>query len=68
MIGTIYDPFLSITTTPGSLSLEDNKELISLIDAPTEPTKILNSNFPHFSLKICLGFTNLTESFIFLSL
>ena len=48
--------------------MEDNKELISLIEAPTEPTKIINSNFSHFSLKICLGFTNLTESFIFLSL
>ena len=49
---------LSITITPGSLSLEDNKELISLIEAPTEPIKIIKSNLIHFSLRIDFGFTN----------
>ena len=56
MIGTIFDPFLSITTTPGSLSLEDNKGEISLIDAPTDPIKIIKSNLSHFSRRIDFGF------------
>ena len=42
---------------------KDSKELISLREAPTDPTKIIKSNLAHFCLKINFGFIN--EIFLF---
>ena len=47
-MGMILEPFLSMTTTPGSLSLVDKKEFINRIEAPIEPIKIIKSKFPQF--------------------
>ena len=48
-------------------TIEDKKELISLIEAPIEPTNTTKSNLFHFSLRICLGLTISIVPFVFLS-
>ena len=46
--GTILEPFLSITITPGSWSLEVKNGFIMRIEAAIEPIKIIKSIFGHF--------------------